>query len=192
MQKRERRLTVILLGCLALFSAAITAWVCLKEQPQNVATFETRFMDLDKLGFVADEGLALEAVPESMTLRWETGEGTERQAVSDAIPLDEGSSEATLTVYVSGKQNALARSRWGYQIWLEWTCISQTDGRVIDKERIELPMESDKERPRVCSVSVRAEKEEPCQVRASLIVTPLEEAMQAGYLTLEHWEVRAR
>ena len=37
MQKRERRLTALLLGCLALVSAAVTAWVCLKEQPGTVA-----------------------------------------------------------------------------------------------------------------------------------------------------------
>ena len=37
MQKRERRFTALLLGCLALVSAAVTAWVCLKEQPGTVA-----------------------------------------------------------------------------------------------------------------------------------------------------------
>ena len=67
MQKRERRLTALLLGCLALVSAAVTAWVCLKEQPGNVAAFETRFLDVSEMGFEAGEGLALEALPDAET-----------------------------------------------------------------------------------------------------------------------------
>ena len=59
MQKRERRLTALLLGCLALVSAAVTALVCLKEQPGNVAAFETRFLDVSGMGFEAGEGLSL-------------------------------------------------------------------------------------------------------------------------------------
>ena len=104
MQKRERRLTALLLGCLALVSAAVTAWVCLKEQPGNVAAFETRFLDVSGMGFEAGEGLALEALPDALTLRWEAGEGAERSAASAAVPLEPGTREATLTVYASGTQ----------------------------------------------------------------------------------------
>ena len=107
MQKRERRLTALLLGCLALVSAAVTAWVCLKEQPQNVAAFETRFLDVSGMGFEAGEGLALEALPDALTLRWEAGEDAERSAASAAIPLEPGTRAATLTVYASGR-----RTRW--------------------------------------------------------------------------------
>ena len=192
MQKRERRLTALLLGCLALVSAAVTAWVCLKEQPGNVAAFETRFLDVSGMGFEAGEGLALEALPDALTLRWEAGEGAERSAASAAVPLEPGTRAATLTVYASGTHNALASERWGCQIWLEWTCLSQEDGRVIDTARIELPLESDKERARVCAVSVRAEPEEPCRVQARVLVTPLDGETAAGYLTLADWEVSAR
>ena len=189
MQKRERRLTALLLGCLALVSAAVTAWVCLKEQPGNVAAFETRFLDVSEMGFEAGEGLALEALPDALTLRWEAGEDVERSAASAAIPLEPGTRAATLTVYASGTHNALASERWGCQIWLEWTCLSERDGRVIDTTRIELPLESDKERARACALSVRAEPDELCQVRASVMVMPLEGEMQAGYFTLSDWEV---
>ena len=192
MQKRERRLTALLLGCLALVSAAVTAWVYLKEQPQRIAAFETRFLDVSGMGFEAGEGLSAEALPDTLTLRWEAGEDVERSAVSAGIPLEPGVREATLTVYASGAQNALAKARRGYQIWLEWACLSQTDGRVIDAARIELPLESDQERARACAVSVRAESDELCQVRASVLVTPLEGEMDAGYLTLADWEVSAR
>lgn len=192
MQKRERRLTALLLGCLALVSAAVTAWVCLKEQPGNVAAFETRFLDVSEIGFEAGEGLALEALPDALTLRWEAGEDVERSAASAAIPLEPGTRAATLTVYASGTHNALASERWGCQIWLEWTCLSQEDGRVIGTARIELPLESDKERARVCALSVRAEPEEPCRVQARVLVTPLDGETAAGYLTLADWEVSAR
>ncbi len=87
MQKRERRLTALLLGCLALVSAAVTALVCLKEQPGNVAAFETRFLDVSGMGFEAGEGLALEALPDALTLRWEAGEGAERSAASITPPV---------------------------------------------------------------------------------------------------------
>ena len=192
MQKRERRLTALLLGCLALVSAAVTAWVCLKEQPGNVAAFETRFLDVSEIGFEAGEGLALEALPDALTLRWEAGEDVERSAASAAIPLEPGTRAATLTVYASGTHNALASERWGCQIWLEWTCLSQEDGRVIGTARIELPLESDKERARACALSVRAEPEEPCRVQARGLVTPLDGETAAGYLTLADWEVSAR
>lgn len=192
MQKRERRLTALLLGCLALVSAAVTAWVCLKEQPGNVAAFETRFLDVSGMGFEAGEGLALEALPDALTLRWEAGEGAERSAASAAVPLEPGTREATLTVYASGAHNALASERWGYQVWLEWTCLSQEDGHVIDTARIELPLESDKERARACAVSVRAEPEDPCRVQARVLVTPLDGETAAGHLTLADWEVSAR
>lgn len=186
MQKREQRLTALLLGCLALVSAAVTVWVSIKEQPQNVAAFETRFLDVTGMGFVAAAGL--EASADALTLRWEVGEEP-LSVTSAAMPLEADKRKATLTVYASGAQNALAQSRWGYQVWLEWTCLSQADGRVIDTARIELPLESDQERARVCAVSVRAEPDEPCQVRASVMVMPLEGEMQAGYFTLSDWEV---
>ena len=192
MQKRERRLTALLLGCLALVSAAVTAWVCLKKQPGNVAAFETRFLDVSGMGFEAGEGLALEAQTDALTLRWEAVEDVERSAASAAIPLEPGTRAATLTVYASGTHNALASERWGCQIWLEWTCLSQEDGRVIDTARIELPLESDKERARACALSVRAEPEEPCRVQARVLVTPLDGETAAGYLTLADWEVSAR
>ena len=192
MHKRERRLTALLLGCLALVSAAVTAWVCLKEQPGNVAAFETRFLDVSEMGFEAGEGLALEALPDALTLRWEAGEAVERSAASAAIPLEPGTRAATLTVYASGTHNALASERWGCQIWLEWTCLSQADGRVIDTAGIELPLESDKERASACALSVRAEPEEPCRVQARVLVTPLDGETAAGYLTLADWEVSAR
>ena len=191
MQKRERRLTALLLGCLALVSAAVTAWVYLKEQPQRIAAFETRFLDVSGMGFEAGEGLSAEALPDTLTLRWEAGEEP-LSVTSAAMPLEAGKRKATLTVYASGAQNALAQSRWGYQVWLEWACLSQTDGRVIDAARIELPLESDQERARACAVSVRAESDELCQVRASVLVTPLEGEMDAGYLTLADWEVSMR
>ena len=192
MQKRERRLTALLLGCLALVSAAVTAWVYLKEQPQRIAAFETRFLDVSGMGFEAGEGLSAEALPDTLTLRWEAGEGGERSAASVAMPLEPGAREATLTVYASGAQNGLAKARWGYQVWLEWTCLSQEDGRVIDSARIELPMESDQERARACAVSVRAEPEEACRVQARVLVTPLDGETAVGYLTLADWEVSAR
>lgn len=192
MQKRERRLTALLLGCLALVSAAVTAWVCLKEQPEKIVAFETRFLNVSEMGFEAAEGLAVEALPDALTLRWETGEGGERSAASVAMPLEPGAREATLTVYASGAQNGLAKARWGYQVWLEWTCMSQEDGRVIDSVRIELPMESDQERARACAVSVRAEPEEACRVQARVLVTPLDGETAVGYLTLADWEVSAR
>ena len=192
MHKRERRLTALLLGCLALVSAAVTAWVCLKEQPGNVAAFETRVLDVSEMGFEAGEGLALEALPDALTLRWEAGEDVERSAASAAIPLEPGTRAATLTVYASGTHNALASERWGCQIWLEWTCLSQEDDRVIDTARIELPLESDKERARACALSVRTEPEEPCRVQARVLVTPLDGETAAGYLMLADWEVSAR
>ena len=192
MQKRERRLTALLLGCLALVSAAVTAWVYLKEQPLRIAAFETRFLDVSGMGFEAGEGLSAEALPDTLTLRWEAGEDVERSAVSAGIPLEPGVREATLTVYASGAHNALASERWGYQVWLEWTCLSQEDGRVIDSARIELPMESDQERARACAVSVRAEPEEACRVQARVLVTPLDGETAVGYLTLADWEVSMR
>lgn len=191
MQKRERRLTALLLGCLALVSAAVTAWVYLKEQPQRIAAFETRFLDVSGMGFEAGEGLSAEALPDTLTLRWEAGEEP-LSVTSAAMPLEAGKRKATLTVYASGAQNALAKARRGYQIWLEWACLSQTDGRVIDAARIELPLESDQERARACALSVRAEPDAPCQVQASVLVTPLEGEMDAGYLTLADWEVSMR
>lgn len=150
------------------------------------------FLDVSGMGFEAGEGLALEALPDALTLRWEAGEGTERSAASAAVPLEPGTREATLTVYASGAQNALSSERWGYQVWLEWTCLSERDGRVIDTARIELPLESDKERARACAVSVRAEPEEPCRVQARVLVTPLDGETAAGHLTLADWEVSAR
>ena len=189
MQKREQRLTALLLGCLALVSAAVTAWVSIKEQPRNIAAFETRFLDVTGMGFTADAGL--ESSSDALTLRWEAGEEP-LSVTSAAMPLEAGKRKATLTVYASGAQNALAQSRWGYQVWLEWTCLSQADGRVIDTARIELPLESDQERARACALSVRAEPDAPCQVQASVLVTPLEGEMDAGYLTLADWEVSMR
>lgn len=190
MRRREWRLTALVLGCLALLSAGMTAWVLVKERPENVAAFETRFLDLSSLAFEAQDGLFMEVQPDALTLRWEAGSAQPLRAAT-AVPLEAGASGATLTVYASGQQNALAGERWGYQVWLEWTCLSQTDGHEIDQGRIELPMESDKERSRACAVSVRAEPGEACSVRAQLCVLPLDGALEAGWVTLADWEVSA-
>ena len=65
-------------------------------------------------------------------------------------------------------------SAGGYQVWLEWTCLSERDGRVIDSACIELPLERRQgARPRLCRQR-RAEPEEPCRVQARVLVTPLD------------------
>ena len=84
MQKRERRLTALLLGCLALVSAAVTAWVCLKEQPEKIVAFETRFLNVSEMGFEAAEGLAVEALPDALTLRWRGAERRLRRHAAGA------------------------------------------------------------------------------------------------------------
>ena len=190
MHRREWRLTALVLGCLALLSAGMTAWVLVRERPENVAAFETRFLDLSGLAFETQDGLLMEVQPEALTIRWEAG-GTEPLRAAATVALEPGDSGATLTVYASGQQNALAGERWGYQVWLEWTCLSQADGREITQGRIELPMESDKERSRACTVSVCAAAGEACSVRAALCVSPLDGTLEAGWVTLADWEVSA-
>ena len=190
MQKRERRLTALLLGCLALVSAAVTAWVCLKEQPEKIVAFETRFLNVSEMGFEAAEGLAVEALPDALTLRWETGEGGERSAASVAMPLEPGAREATLTVYASGAQNGLAKARWGYQVWLEAESLD-AEGELVTSACMELALESDKERKRPYTLAFQPGGE-ACSIRVRIRVTPLDGSVASGSLTISNWEVFVR
>lgn len=193
MPRREWRKTAVALGCIALLSAVMTGWVMMKERPENIAAFEERFSDMAGLGFVAQtDGLALQADTDALTFSWEAGGEEELRAVSKPIPMEKGAREAQLSVYVSGTRNAQAQRRWGWQLWLEWTAVSPSDGSVLEYSRIELPLESDKERARACSVSVRIPAGEAAACTAALVITPLNGVREAGTVTLAHWEVAAK
>lgn len=193
MPRREWRKTAVALGCIALLSAVMTGWVMMKERPENIAAFEKRFSDMAGLGFAAQmDGLALQADTDALTFSWEAGGEEELRAVSKPIPMEKGAHEAQLSVYVSGTRNAQAQRRWGWQLWLEWTAVSPADGSVLEYSRIELPLESDKERARACSVSVRIPAGEAVACTAALVITPLNGVREAGTVTLAHWEVAAK
>lgn len=193
MPRREWRKTAVALGCIALLSAVMTGWVMMKERPENIAAFEERFSDMAGLGFAAQtDGLALQADTDALTFSWEAGGEEELRAVSKPIPMEKGAREAQLSVYVSGTRNAQAQRRWGWQLWLEWTAVSPADGSVLEYSRIELPLESDKERARACSVSVRIPAGDAAACTAALVITPLNGVREAGTVTLAHWEVAAK
>ena len=128
MRRREWRLTALVLGCLALLSAGMTAWVLVRERPENVAAFETRFLDLSGLAFEAQDGLLMEVQPEALTIRWEAG-GTEPLRAAVTAALEPGASGATLTVYASGQQNALAGERCG----CSWAAVERNIRTTVQR-----------------------------------------------------------
>ena len=188
MQKREWVISICMLCALALCACALTAFALQRNQPENVAAFENRFLDLTTLGLTASEGIQFQTDGRQLTAEWQ--ESTQEWTLETAVqPLPETCREWQLTLGGGGTQNARQKERWGYQVWLELVMYDQD--QPVASNRIELPLETDMaDRTRIYTVRADAQAADSWQLR--VIITPLDGAVAEGSLILKNWEVHAR
>ena len=188
MQKKEWVVAVSMLCVLALCACVFTAFVLQKNQLENVAAFENRFLDLTRMGLMASNGILFQNDERKLTAEWQ--ETSQELVLETAVqPLPEGCREWRLDLGGGGNRNARQEERWGYQVWLELVMLDQ--GQPVASERIELPMEAERsDRTRIYTAHSDAVAADGWKLRA--IITPVNDVVAEGSLILKNWEVYAR
>lgn len=187
MTKREHWWVVGLLLTLCALSALGVLAVLQKQTPASVAAFADRFVPLDTLGFAANEGLTCAVEPSKLTLNWPQGGATPLLAQSGVLPLTRKSDRLQADISIGGTQNADGAQRFGYRVWLSVTLYRQ--GEPLNAERIEIPLESQKARARLYSLSVAYGDAAPDGYALQIQVEPLDGAIAPGTLTCAWLEV---
>lgn len=189
MRSGSWRQTVGILCLLALFSAALTAWALRQQAPERIAAFQDRFQDLSQLDISASDGVVLTVEGDALEATWKEG-ADERIIHCGTYLICNTDQEVELSLYVGGTQNASRQNRWGYQVWLEAESLD-AQGELVTSARMELALESDKERKRPCTLAFQPGGE-ACSIRVCIRVTPLDGSVASGSLTISNWEVFVR
>ncbi len=188
MQKQEWKTALCMLCVLALISAALSGFVLYQNQPERVAAFENRFLNLTQLDLTAGDGIQLDVTQRRAMISWP--QRAQPIELATAIqPLPDDCSAWQITLGGGGKQNGYQKERYGYQAWLELRLYRGET--LIASERTEMPLLAERaDRTRIYTVRAEAEGADGWQLAA--VVTPLEESMAEGTLLLNNWEVHAR
>lgn len=188
MQKREWVISLCLLCVLACVSAGITAFVLHQNQPDNIAAFENRFLNLLELDITSQENMEISVSQQEAAFAWPAG--TQAMVASTAEqPLPSGCDDWQITLGGGGDPNGFQDQREGYQVWLRLCMIR--DGEILGETWTEMPLLAERaDRTRIYTVRAKAENAD--RWRLDVIITPMKDHLEAGTLTLKNWEVRAR
>lgn len=189
MRSRAWRQTAGVLCLLALFSAALTAWTLRQQAPERIAAFQDRFQNLSQLDISASNGVVLAVEGDTLEATWEES-ADERIIHCGTYLICNTDQEVELSLYAGGTQNASRQNRWRYQVWLEAESLD-AEGELVTSARMELALESDKERKRPYTLAFQPGGQ-ACSIRVRIRVTPLDGSVASGSLTISNWEVFVR
>ena len=187
MKKRERLIIVGLLACLSLLSALGVWAVTQKADAQQTAAFASRFADCTALGITATQGVTLAVEANALTATWPQTAAPLSVASHPLALATPAHSSLQADVYIGGTQNARGAARFGFRAWL--TVTLYRDGAVTQTARVEIPLESDKERARLYSVRVPYGTPAPDHYALGWAVEPIVGVTGAGKLTVAWLEV---
>ena len=188
MQKQEWKTALCMLCVLAVMSVGLSSFALYQNQPERVAAFENRFLDLTELGITAAEGTELSVSERNVTFSW--SQDAQTVEMSTAIqPLPEDCQNWQITLGGGGQMNGVQKDLWGYQAWLELRLYRGET--MIAAERTEMPLLAERaDRTRIYTVQAKAEGADGWQLCA--LITPVEGSIAEGSLLLNNWEVKAR
>ncbi len=185
MTRVQRWITLSILLLLAAASALTTIHVLDWQKKEQLEIFQNRFENPAEWGFTSSDGVEMLVENGQLNAFWEDTQKDALCIAAERLPEASGH-EICVNVYTGGKQNAWARKRWGYQVWLE--LLLYRDAQMIVTQRAELPMESNKGRARPCTVRAAAKDGfDACGLRVWIM--PVDGTIAAGEFTLGNWEV---
>ena len=188
MTRREWKTVLILLACLTALSALGVWFVLFQAAPARVAAFAGRFLDCRALGFTAPDGITLTAEKDLLRVQWDEGGANGFEVTSQSIPLNAANRTRVLAdARISGTRNADGNKRFGFRAWLEIDLLRE--GATLKSARMELPLESDKERARLYSLAATYDGLAPDACRMRLTVEPLDGSLSPGTLQCAWLEV---
>lgn len=188
MQKKEWVISLCMLCVLALAAAGISAYVIRRNQPDEVAAFENRFLDMTILGWQAPDGVELSVSARSLTAEWPSGNKTV-EIRTGVMPLPEGCRDYQITLGAGGTPNGFQKDSWGFQAWLELRLMNGEE--TVSVQRTEMPLLAERDdRTRIYTVRAKAEEADGWQL--CVRITPVDGTASEGTITLKNWEVHAR
>jgi hypothetical protein len=191
LSRRDRRTAIIftlILACLSL-SGVLCVVATRPAAGQALPGDDTDAWG--NLAFSAESDLVSLTLQNGvLRIEWpQTGVGGARVAAR-TFPLPRQTTRLQADMTIGGLQNASGRERSGYVVWFEAELLS--DGRVTDTRRIEIPLESEKNRARIYSLLVSIDDTAADAYRLCLTVEPLNGGIGQGYLTCGDPEVTTR
>ena len=188
MQKREWKTALCMLCVLTVMSVGLSSFVLYQNQPERVAAFEKRFLDLTQLGLTASEGTELNVSERKAEISWAQNTQTVEMC-TEIQPMTEDCRSLQMTLGGGGQQNGVQKNRYGYQAWLELR-LYQGDN-LLAVEKTEMPLLAERaDRTRIYTVQTEAEGADGWQLCA--VITPVDGSIEEGSLVLNNWEVQAR
>lgn len=182
MNRKERRVTVILLALLLTFSILGVFAVQQKETPANLAVLANRAETFADFAFSGGENVAVAPEETILSITWNETQTGSLDIVSRAMPLsDARTGRLQVDVYLGGKQNTFDAQTVGYQVWLEAELLR--NGASVAQNRIRVPLESGKERSRLYSLVLPYGDAQPDAYRLHFLVTPIDGKIAKGALS---------
>lgn len=171
----------------ALVAYAVVGSLLVRSRGDAEATLSERFIDMNALALQCEGGTVTIEGENKVSIAWDEGAEARLVAASEPMPIAAAQCRAVqLDIYIGGKMNSQGHARTGYRVWLELQLLNRA-GEVISSERIEAPLESEKERERLYSLIAAAA--EPAMWRMALTIEAEQAVMPAGYVTCSFAEV---
>lgn len=188
MTRRQRLISLMILSALTMISVMMSDYVLQKAEPEKLEAFRNRFWDQRQLCWMIGKGAGkIDGVDEKYArFSWERIE--EEIIYETALIPMEDCRRLRVNATIAGPQNAFATGRWNQLIWME--LFTQKDGELVSSEKIEICLESNKDRGRVYAIECNASGANQYQVR--LLVQPVNGIVEEGWLDVSKWEVYTR
>ncbi len=186
MTSKEKRITVLILALLVLTSLVWINQVFQKAKPENLSAFQNRFQNVESMKWTVKGAAELSVTADLLNINWAEGNGA-FSLQTDIMPL-EVKSTLQVNASVGGTQNASASDRWGFRAWMEIQTMQGTE--ILYCERIELVLESHKQRNRIFAIEAPAAGADGWRIR--IIVEPIEGVLESGTMKLSECEVYMR
>ena len=153
-----------------------------------LASLKNHSEDLQKFHFTSGEDISISCDQNSLRITWPEVKTTQVIVNSKIVPLPQPeSSMLQVDCYIGGQQNTVDNIRSGYSVWYE---IALLKAEVIqNSERVEVPLESVKDRSRLYSIKIPFERNSIDAYQIRLLVQPVHDVIEEGYLTCSDLEV---
>ena len=182
MNRKEWRVTVVILVFLIVFSILGVLYVQQKETPANLAILAKRAEVFADLGFSSGENVTVTPDDTNLSITWNETQADSIDIVSQIMPLsDARTGQFQVDVYLGGTQNVFDAQTVAYQVWLEAELLQ--NGTPVAQTRIQVPLESNKDRARLYSIIVPYGDTRPDAYRIHFRVTPINGMIAKGTLS---------
>ncbi|MBR5548065.1 MAG: hypothetical protein IKU70_13960 [Clostridia bacterium] len=188
MQKKEWHTALCMLCVLMALAYGLCRFAVYQNQPERLAAFEDRFLDLTTLGISAGEENQLTVSERKVTLSW-PDDAQAAEMLTAVQPLPDGCRNLQITLGGGGSMNSWHKERWGYEAWLELRLYKGEE--QIASDCAEMPLTASRsDRTRIYTLQAETREADGWQLCA--VIRPVDGRIQHGELLLNNWEVDAR